>query len=1337
LRDPFWPGSRRGVWFGLVAQTVLPFWARSDDAALEWFMHKMLKVVRSRSDNSNRSRCAFEAFERLEGRRLMAAHIVGNPNTYATIQAAVDAALPGGIINVDAGSYAEQVYVGKSLTIRGAQAGNDARSNARISGIVSESVITGATTSGGKTSAFYVAVDNVTLDGFTVQGQTTAGDAGAGVVIAPGKSGTHFLNNIVQNNVSGLFLANASSTNPAVIQYNLFRNNNNAGANGGRGIYTNGGISGGNLTNVLIDSNAFLNNRGGSGTTTLEAAIAFESRTAGTQSNITITNNTFDANGKATLFFNTVGVLLKGNSVTNTLDQYSGTLRFEGNVQNVQILNNNLYDNTGPAVAVDSKGMPGNNSGFVVNYNNIYNNSLGYGSRYGVVYDGSAYDGVFDARYNYWGSSTGPGGDGPGTGDKVYGIGHVVSGGQWYVATGGTELYSPWSTTINNGAGTAPYFGLPSSDGAVIQFEDFDHGGQGIAYNDTTTGNAGGKYRPREQVDIETSSDTGAGFDIYNAVAGEWLGYTINLQQGGVFQLDTRVATAQTTGGKFHVEIDGVNVTGSVTISRTGGAQVWQTISTGGISLSAGQHTLRYAFDSNGSSGTIASFNYFKLTNTSPVPIPATPTNLVATASGFAAVNLSWSDNATDETGYVVERQTPAGTWTQIASLSLNATTYIDTTVLSSATYNYRVRALGAAGNSAYSTIATVTTPAAQSVTYLSDLPFAGTPINGWGPIERDQTVGGSGADDGQTMVLNGVSYTKGLGTNAISDVSFNLGGAYKSFLADIGVDDKQLYDGTVNFMVYADGVKVYDSGVMTPDSATQTINLDITGVQTLRLYVGDAGDGPDFDQADWANARLTLAAQTPPPAPTAPAAPTGLAATAISSSQVDLAWTGAPDATGYKIERSIDGVTFTQIGTSTTASYSDLTASASTSYTYRVRATNSVGDSDYSNTSTATTPAAPTVPAAPSSLVASAISSSRIDLTWSASATATGYKIERSIDGVNFTQIGTGTAANYSDLTAAASTSYTYRVRATNSVGDSDYSAIASATTPAAPVVPTVPAAPATLIATAATTGAQITLTWADNSSDETGFKIERSLDGVTFAQVGTTAANVATYTDSTGLSASTKYYYRVSAFNAVGSSTLSNIASATTAAPASVPLTLTAGSIGFVGPLPSIALANSIYTVKGAGAGIDGKADSFTFAYQQLTGDGTIIARVSGVQNTSSTAQAGILMRNDLTAGSAEAGVLANASSLFGVTAVTRTTAGAKAATSNSYFVSTPVWLKIVRKGNVFTTYRSTNGTTWTQMSSTTIAMNQTIYVGLAVASQSNSVQNTSTFDNVSILK
>src|SRR6185369_1221548 len=97
---------------------------------------------------------------------------------------------------------------------------------------------------------------------------------------------------------------------------------------------------------------------------------------------------------------------------------------------------------------------------------------------------------------------------------------------------------------------------------------------------------------------------------------------------------------------------------------------------------------------------------------------------------------------------------------------------------------------------------------------------------------------------------------------------------------------------------------------------------------------------------------------------------------------------------------------------------YSDTSAESGQTYSYRVTAINSAGASDASNVASATTPDVLTTPAAPTGLVATAISQTRIDLTWSANG-ATSYKIERSLDnGLTFAQIGTSTTASYSDTT-------------------------------------------------------------------------------------------------------------------------------------------------------------------------------------------------------------------------------------------------------------------------------------------------------------------------------
>ena len=153
----------------------------------------------------------------------------------------------------------------------------------------------------------------------------------------------------------------------------------------------------------------------------------------------------------------------------------------------------------------------------------------------------------------------------------------------------------------------------------------------------------------------------------------------------------------------------------------------------------------------------------------------------------------------------------------------------------------------------------------APTLTYLSDLPFASS-TNGYGPVERDRSNGEQGAADGNTLTLNGVTYAKGLGVHAGSEITYNLGGAYNSFFAYVGVDDEVGRNGSVVFRILADGVVLFDSGVMTGLSDTQLANVDVTGKQTLTLVVNDGGNGFGSDHADWADAQLVIGTYTPPP---------------------------------------------------------------------------------------------------------------------------------------------------------------------------------------------------------------------------------------------------------------------------------------------------------------------------------------------------------------------------------------------------------------------------------------------------------------------------------------
>ncbi len=139
---------------------------------------------------------------------------------------------------------------------------------------------------------------------------------------------------------------------------------------------------------------------------------------------------------------------------------------------------------------------------------------------------------------------------------------------------------------------------------------------------------------------------------------------------------------------------------------------------------------------------------------------------------------------------------------------------------------------------------------------YVSDLPLVSS-TNGFGPVERDMNVGGTGSGDGGPITLRGTVYPKGLGTNAVSSVVIDVGGACTSFSSDVGVDDSAAGKGSVTFTVLADGVQVAGTGTLTGTSAVAHVTANITGAHTLTLLVGDAGDGNGHDNGDWAGAEV------------------------------------------------------------------------------------------------------------------------------------------------------------------------------------------------------------------------------------------------------------------------------------------------------------------------------------------------------------------------------------------------------------------------------------------------------------------------------------------------
>jgi hypothetical protein len=195
-----------------------------------------------------------------------------------------------------------------------------------------------------------------------------------------------------------------------------------------------------------------------------------------------------------------------------------------------------------------------------------------------------------------------------------------------------TRLYS------HAPSGSTPFRGVPIAVPGIVQAEEFDEGGENVAYRDLSAGNEGGQFRTTD-VDIESASDAGGGFNVGWMTAGEWLAYTVNVASAGQYTLEARVS-ASGQGGRFHVEAAGFDISGPMTIPNTGGWQNWMTISKP-ISLTAGMQTLRLVVESSSPSGIFGNLNYLRVTSASA---PAA-SNVVIYANDvpLAAIHGAWS----------------------------------------------------------------------------------------------------------------------------------------------------------------------------------------------------------------------------------------------------------------------------------------------------------------------------------------------------------------------------------------------------------------------------------------------------------------------------------------------------------------------------------------------------------------------------------------------------------------------------------------------------------------------------------------------------------------------
>lgn len=166
-----------------------------------------------------------------------------------------------------------------------------------------------------------------------------------------------------------------------------------------------------------------------------------------------------------------------------------------------------------------------------------------------------------------------------------------------------------WTTAP---VGQSPYGGSAAAAPGTIEAENFDEGGEGEAYHDLDAGNNGGEYRSGD-VDVRSKSTASNGFVVFNAAAGEWLEYTINVTAAGTYDIGATSAS-RLAGGTYHIEIDGVDVTGTLTAPATRSWWDFQYAGRSGVSLTAGPHVLRLVLDTKGVEGIEADFDTIRIT---------------------------------------------------------------------------------------------------------------------------------------------------------------------------------------------------------------------------------------------------------------------------------------------------------------------------------------------------------------------------------------------------------------------------------------------------------------------------------------------------------------------------------------------------------------------------------------------------------------------------------------------------------------------------------------------------------------------------------------------------
>ncbi len=509
-----------------------------------------------------------------------------------------------------------------------------------------------------------------------------------------------------------------------------------------------------------------------------------------------------------------------------------------------------------------------------------------------------------------------------------------------------------------------------------------------------------------------------------------------------------------------------------------------------------------------------------------PTAGPVAPSGLKIVSASPSTITLSWTDNSSNEDGFAIERSSDSVNFTQVGTAGVNQTTFADSGLSSQATYYYRVRAFNSFNTISYSAYTSIASGATTSLN-------SQTPVNLYHFDEGagTATVDSVSANNGTLIGTLKPGWTSP-GRVGSSNLSFSGDGQYLQTgesAVQVGADLSPTLGATSSLLFW---VKTTQVGSGTTYQAPAVTGVEQSGNDSdigwgyldangrIGLWVGNNGSVLSADpvnDGNWHHVALSRDA---------------------SSGNVKVYIDGALDSS-VTLEAGAKTSQFKLIGALSDVAGDGTTFQGANFFNGQlddVQIYNVVIDP-------AVVAAIALPPAAPTNLTVTPYSGTELDLSWTDNASnESGYNVWTSVSGGAWTKIASlaANATAYANTGLTQNTTYSYFVEAVNSAGYADSNTV-TVTTPAPPLTPS----NATVTYLSPT---EIDLTWTDNANNETGYRVLRSVNSGTYAQVASFGPDATAYQD-LNIQAGAAYSYHIQAYNVAG---YSDFAGRTVTAPA-----------------------------------------------------------------------------------------------------------------------------------------------------------------------------------------